>query len=518
MHAPFPQEWPFSSYGQGLAQGLQGLAQGYGQNLQGAQSGNSPYATGSVSGFSSTGSSMLRTPVPLGLASYAAMFSNPYTTPTSSVGANPQANGCASASGTMLTPNAPSTRPFSSGSMPIPTGPLPTAPHHVFQPPSAPPMASSSLPSMGPPFFMPPFAPAWVEQGWTHSPAVPPPASSVTAPRPLPQPTGPQLASCTPCSTGSAPLSSLFSDWDNNFNWGFNGTSPAASGLPQGFTPEFEFGSETRANTQANSQSRYPARWNAQAPGGSTSQQGAPQQHTSTPQPQSRPQTQSGFGGASATAAGWSLPPYYCSVPTAQLQPSCRLQHHVFWFEDGNFICNVENTYFRIHQHFLKKYSSFFRNRVFEPVDSSPGYYNAFVLPGAKELDFEKLLYIFYPTSLSTPDLRTKEDWSSVLRLAIAWDMPEIKALALRHLYTLVTSTVERLCLATDFPELNQDQDFQENWLVPGYIELCRRGRPLRMADGEKLGLRAVMGIWEVQWRHHSAATPGLAPPMGQLA
>ncbi|CAA7260448.1 unnamed protein product [Cyclocybe aegerita] len=538
MHAPFPQEWPFSSYGQGLAQGLQGLAQGYGQNPQGAQSGNSPYATGSVSGFSSTGSSMLRTPVPLGLASYAAMFSNPYTTPTAGLNPNSQANGNASTSATMLTPNAPNVRPFSSGSMTVPPGPLPTAPHLGFQPPSAPPMPSTSLPAMAPPFFMPPFAPAWVEQGWTPSPAAAPPVSSSSsaAPRPLPQPTGPQSASRTPCTTSSSPLSMLFSDWDSNFNWGFNGSSPAVSGFPQGFTPEFEFGLETRANTQANSQSRYPPRWNAQAPGGSTSQQGAQQPHTTgkpcgasceslwgqptppappAPLSQSQPQTQSGFGGPSATMAGSSPLPYYYSVPTAQLQPSCRLQHHVFWFEDGNFICSVENTHFRIHQHFLKKYSSFFRNRVFEPVDLYPGYYNTFVLPGVKKIDFEKLLYIFYPTSLSTPDLRTKEDWLSVLRLAITWDMSEIKALALRHLHTLVTSTVERLCLATDFPELSQDQDIQENWLVPGYMELCRRGRPLRKADGENLGLRVVMGVWEVQWRHHGTAAPGLAPSMG---
>lgn len=134
-------------------------------------------------------------------------------------------------------------------------------------------------------------------------------------------------------------------------------------------------------------------------------------------------------------------------------------------------------------------------------------------LSDVKKVDFERLLLIFYPSSvfyrplfhivvdltlffnprnLVDPELFTVEEWTSILTLSDKWNFPQLKTLATREL-GYITTAIEKIALAKKYNIGNPQ------WLLAAYRELCTRRHPLSFVEGEKLGLETVIKIWEVQ-------------------
>ena len=137
-----------------------------------------------------------------------------------------------------------------------------------------------------------------------------------------------------------------------------------------------------------------------------------------------------------------------------------------------------------------------------------------------KKVDFERLLLIFYPSSVfylffsyigslrlfkprslaaDGPELFTVEEWTSILTLSDKWNFAELKTQATYQLSSIM-STIEKIALSKKYNVGNP------YWLLAAYRELCTRRYPLSIVEGEKLGLETVIKIWEVQ---HDLLTMG---------
>jgi hypothetical protein len=89
------------------------------------------------------------------------------------------------------------------------------------------------------------------------------------------------------------------------------------------------------------------------------------------------------------------------------------------------------------------------------------------------------------------PDIGTIKGWTAVLRLATLWSFADVRALAIRRLDGLVTSSVDRIVLshAFDVP----------HWLSVAYIELCQRRETLASAEIERLEAKDVSLILAIR-------------------
>lgn len=87
-------------------------------------------------------------------------------------------------------------------------------------------------------------------------------------------------------------------------------------------------------------------------------------------------------------------------------------------------------------------------------------------------------------------DVKSVDDWSSVLRTASKLDMKKIRALAIDRLSS-IASAADKFSLATEFGI--------KEWLVPAYTELCMRFEPLTIEEGKKLGVETVIKIGEMR-------------------
>ena len=151
----------------------------------------------------------------------------------------------------------------------------------------------------------------------------------------------------------------------------------------------------------------------------------------------------------------------------------------------------------------------YFRNLLACPAYAitSPTPHTIFL--DVKKEDFERLLLIFYPSSviffflclslysqlhrnLVDSELFTVEDWTSILTLSDKWGFTQLKALATREL-GFITSTIEKIALTKTYNMGNPQ------WLLAAYRELCTRRHPLSLAEADKLGLETTIKIWEVQ-------------------
>jgi len=172
----------------------------------------------------------------------------------------------------------------------------------------------------------------------------------------------------------------------------------------------------------------------------------------------------------------------------------------VFWFQDGTVIFQVEDCLFKVHRYFFERHSPHFRTLLgTTPVLMGPA--PVYSLSETTKAEFEKLLYIFYPSSLSNDDLTTVDDWSTILALANRYKMFELYTLAIQKLAP-IASSVEKLAIVKKYNMVGHE------WLLPAYTDLCSRNGPLSLDEAEKLDMQTVLKIWEVQ--HEIASWPGM--------
>ncbi|KAJ7133745.1 hypothetical protein C8R43DRAFT_895062 [Mycena crocata] len=151
-------------------------------------------------------------------------------------------------------------------------------------------------------------------------------------------------------------------------------------------------------------------------------------------------------------------------------------RHPRFWYADGNLILNTGNTEYRIHQYLFSKAKNF--------PNPWPGM--DLHLRETKSVDLDHFLSILYPSDYSEHECKTAEAWSSVLLLADAWKMEDIRRLAIKQLAECA-GPVDKIALGHkhNIPE----------WLGPAYLTLAMRKEPINAMEGAKMGVEALVRI-----------------------
>ncbi|KAK7436524.1 hypothetical protein VKT23_019078 [Stygiomarasmius scandens] len=192
-----------------------------------------------------------------------------------------------------------------------------------------------------------------------------------------------------------------------------------------------------------------------------------------------------------------------------------KKRHPRFYFQDGNVVFLVESTIYKIHRYFFHRDSSIFDAMFSLPIPAGQrpegeSEENPICLHGIATQDFDRLLSILYPlwvviviVSISIPQLnfisprnfleyemKTVEEWTSILDLACRWDFSSLHELAVNNLYP-ITSTADKIYLGHIYEVIE--------WLVPAYTELCTRQEPLTLEEGRKLGVDIVTSIGQVR-------------------
>ncbi|KAH9938542.1 uncharacterized protein B0H18DRAFT_18687 [Fomitopsis serialis] len=173
-------------------------------------------------------------------------------------------------------------------------------------------------------------------------------------------------------------------------------------------------------------------------------------------------------------------------------------QHSEFYFADGNAIFLVEDVLFNVHRYFLHRDSPVFRDLFLLPqrgggegqVDNNP-----IRLDGTRSIDMERFLSILYPPRIGHYDLKTTDEWASVLELAHKWQFDSICELVADRL-PQVASLVDQIILGRRYG--------LEEMLLSARVRLCEREAPISLEEGRRLGLDECIVVGEVRQKARS--------------
>ncbi|TFY83755.1 hypothetical protein EWM64_g253 [Hericium alpestre] len=183
------------------------------------------------------------------------------------------------------------------------------------------------------------------------------------------------------------------------------------------------------------------------------------------------------------------------AVPQEEAKPtlspkedlSIYKEHERFYFDDGNVFFLVEDILYGVHRSVLCRDSAHFvellaERRNSKGGQSSPG--ELFIMDDVKRSEFEALLSVLYPSDFHESELKTVEEWASVLRLATLWSFSSIRKLPITRLEP-IASPVDKIVFGRTYTV--------DDWLVPGFDALCQREQPLSKEEGHRLGIDDAM-------------------------
>ena len=99
------------------------------------------------------------------------------------------------------------------------------------------------------------------------------------------------------------------------------------------------------------------------------------------------------------------------------------------------------------------------------------------------------------------------ETWLSILRLANRWTFDSVKELSVRELEKIEIEAVEKI-------SIYHDNNISRLYLIPSYIDVCKRDKPLSFTEGMKLGMETVLRIAEARERLRlQASESGIRTP-----
>ncbi|KAI5830530.1 hypothetical protein K523DRAFT_415815 [Schizophyllum commune Tattone D] len=158
-------------------------------------------------------------------------------------------------------------------------------------------------------------------------------------------------------------------------------------------------------------------------------------------------------------------------------------QSHPFYLEDGNMKLRLDDgTFYNVHRHFFGR-----RAPRFAELHLRGEQPDILEIHDVSSIDFQRFLSIIYPNELGVCDIRTVDEWTSVLRLASMWSVTSLRQVAIREIEPNATP-IDKIVLAREF-------GLGEAWLLPAFVALCRSSEPLEYEDAERLGLRTVLEI-----------------------
>ncbi|KAH7928670.1 hypothetical protein BV22DRAFT_1030423 [Leucogyrophana mollusca] len=189
-----------------------------------------------------------------------------------------------------------------------------------------------------------------------------------------------------------------------------------------------------------------------------------------------------------------------------------RVVHHKdYYIRGGDMTVLVENHLYRVHSYFFERESLFFRQKLTgsandgeERVGSSD--LNAYTLDDVKSEDFARFLWVFYNPKYSLYDAPL-EVWLSILHLANRWSFVSVKDLTIRELEKIYIEPVDKIAIYHEYA-------INRAFLIPSYIAVCKRDKPLSFAEGSKLGMETVLRIADARERaRQRAAESGVRTP-----
>ncbi|KAI9568843.1 hypothetical protein HD554DRAFT_678570 [Boletus coccyginus] len=174
-----------------------------------------------------------------------------------------------------------------------------------------------------------------------------------------------------------------------------------------------------------------------------------------------------------------------------------RVVHHKdFYIRGGDMTVLVENHLYRIHSYFFERESLFFRQKVNnsnnngdQELGSTDS--NAYTLEDVKSEDFARFLWVFYNPKYSIYEAPL-ETWLSILRLANRWSFDSVKELSVRELEKIEIEAVEKI-------SIYHENNISRLYLIPSYVDVCKRDKSLSFTEGMKLGMETVLRIAEAR-------------------
>ncbi|KAG2347417.1 hypothetical protein BDR05DRAFT_861539, partial [Suillus weaverae] len=186
-----------------------------------------------------------------------------------------------------------------------------------------------------------------------------------------------------------------------------------------------------------------------------------------------------------------------------------RVIHHKdYYIRGGDMTVLVENHLYRIHSHFFERESLFFRQKFqsAEGEERGSSDNNAYTLDDVKSEDFARFLWVFYNPKYSLYEAPL-ETWLSILRLANRWSFCNVKELTVRELEKIQIEPVDKIAIYHEY-------SINKLFLIPAYIAVCKRDKPLTFAEGMQLGMETVLRVADARERaRQRAAESGIRSP-----
>ncbi|KAG1878813.1 hypothetical protein F4604DRAFT_1579882 [Suillus subluteus] len=186
-----------------------------------------------------------------------------------------------------------------------------------------------------------------------------------------------------------------------------------------------------------------------------------------------------------------------------------RVIHHKdYYIRGGDMTVLVENHLYRIHSHFFERESLFFRQKFqsSEGEERGSSDNNAYTLDDVKSEDFARFLWVFYNPKYSLYEAPL-ETWLSILHLANRWSFCNVKELTVRELEKISIEPVDKIAIYHEY-------SINKLSLIPAYIAVCKRDKPLTFTEGIKLGMETVLRVADARERaRQRAAESGIRSP-----
>ncbi|KAL1725902.1 hypothetical protein EV714DRAFT_277077 [Schizophyllum commune] len=177
------------------------------------------------------------------------------------------------------------------------------------------------------------------------------------------------------------------------------------------------------------------------------------------------------------------------TTPELREEPVVETAHqsHRFYLKDGNVKLRLDDgTLYNVHRYFFDKHAPLFSQQYL--CDAGDG---IVALQGVSSTDLDRFLAMVYPSDIGDCDIHTVDEWTSVLRLAVKWSIPNLRARALREIEPRA-SPVEKVVIGREFV-------LGEAWLLPAFVAICGARECLGYVDAARLGLRTVVEIGRIR-------------------
>lgn len=189
-----------------------------------------------------------------------------------------------------------------------------------------------------------------------------------------------------------------------------------------------------------------------------------------------------------------------------------RIVHHKdYYLRGGDMTVLVENHLYRIHSYFFERESLFFRQKLIagpseDGEDRGSSDSNHYTLDDVKSEDFSRFLWVFYNPKYSLYEAPL-DVWLSILRLATRWGFNNVKELSVRELEKLEIECVDKISIYHEY-------SISRLYLIPSYVSVVKRDRPLTFTEGVKLGMETVLRVADARERaRQRASESGIRTP-----